>query len=86
MAPLIQEFSSTAYVVLLSAVLCLVIKFVFVIVIINREQRVEENQPPQQPLAAAEARNLTRNDDDVNQNHNIQRIRQIPREHDERQG
>ena len=84
MAP-IQEFSNTAYVVLLSAVLCLVIKFVFLIVIINREQRVEENQP-QQPAAAAEARNLTRNDDDVNQNHNIQRIRQIPREHDERQG
>ena len=80
---LIQEFASLVCAILLSLVLCFVIK-IYSITVENQEPRVVRDQP-QQPVAAGRRRITTRTDNE-NKNHNIQGNRQIPSEHDERQG
>lgn len=79
----IQEFLSIACVALQFAALCFVIK-IYHITVMNWEPRVEGNHQ-QQPVAATRRRNVSRTDED-NQNYSVLRNRQIPREHDERQG
>ena len=83
---LIQEFASLVCAILLSLVLSFVIK-IYSITVENQEPRVERGQP-QQPAAFGSygRRCITTRIDDENQNRNIQDNRQVPREHDERQG
>ena len=83
---LIQDFASLVCAILLSLVLSFVIK-IYSITVENQEPRVERDQP-QQPAAygSHDRRCITTRIDDENQNHNIQGNRQVPREHEERQG
>ena len=85
---LIREFSSLVCAILLSLVLWFVIK-IYSITVENQEPRVETNQPQQPVVYGSYGRRcITTRIDDENQNHNImiQGNRQVPREHDERQG
>ena len=84
---LIQEFSSLVCAILLSLVLCFVVK-IYSITVENQDPRVKSHQPQQQQPVEAGRRCITTRIDDENQNHNlmIQGNRQVPREHDERQG
>ena len=81
---LIQAFSSLLCAILLSLVLYFVIK-IYRITVENQELRVGTNQP-QQLVAYGSHGSITTIIDDENQNHNIQGNRQVPVEHDERQG
>ena len=88
---LIQAFSSLVcaiLTILLSLVLCFVIKIYSGITVENQLPRVERDQP-RQPVAygSHDRRCITTRIDDENQNYNImiQGNRQVPREQDERQ-
>ena len=83
---LIQEFASLVCAILLSLALCFLIK-IYSITVENQEPRVGTNQP-QQPVAYGSygRRCITTRIDDENPNHHITGNRQVPREHDERQG
>ena len=79
---LIQEFSSLACAILLFFALCFLIK-IYCIILTNQKARVEKNQPQQ---SIVNMRCSVTRDEEGNQNQSVQRNRQFPREHDERQG
>ena len=81
-----EEFSSLVCCILLSVVLWFMIK-INRITVENQEPQEGTNQP-QQPVVYGSfgRRCITTRIDGENQNHNIQDNRQVPREHDERQG